>query len=211
VAGREEALEAKISLNSQRMTRIAEAVRDCGAVSVVDLGCGEGKLIRELVKQRQLARIVGMDVSLRSLEYASERLRLEQLAPAFRDRIELIHGSLMYRDRRLRGFDVATVIEVNEHLDSARLRAFERVVFEQARPNTVLVTTPNSEYNVKFESLPAGQFRHPDHRFEWTREQFEAWAGGIAERFSYAVRFSGIGEPDVAIGTPTQMAQFDKR
>lgn len=211
IAGREEALEAKISLNAQRMTRIAEAVRECGAASVVDLGCGEGKLIRELVKQRQLTRIVGMDVSLRSLEFATERLRLEQLAPAFRDRIELIHGSLMYRDRRLQGFDVATVIEVIEHLDSARLRAFERVVFEQARPNTVLVTTPNSEYNVKFESLPAGQFRHPDHRFEWTREQFEAWARGIAGRFGYAVRFSGIGEPDVAVGTPTQMAQFDKR
>jgi 3' terminal RNA ribose 2'-O-methyltransferase Hen1 len=211
VAGREQTLEAKISLNSQRLARIAEAVRDCGATSAVDLGCGEGKLIRELVKQRQLTRIVGMDVSLRSLEFASERLRLEQLAPAFRDRIELIHGSLMYRDRRLQGFDVATVIEVIEHLDSARLRAFERVVFEQARPNTVLVTTPNSEYNVKFESLPAGQFRHPDHRFEWTREQFEGWSRGIADRFGYAVSFSGIGEPDVSVGTPTQMAQFDKR
>jgi 3' terminal RNA ribose 2'-O-methyltransferase Hen1 len=211
VAGREETLEAKISLNSQRLARIAEAVRDCGATSVVDLGCGEGKLIRELVKQRQLTRIVGMDVSLRSLEFASERLRLEQLAPAFRDRIELIHGSLMYRDRRLRGFDVATVIEVIEHLDSARLRAFERVVFEQARPSTILVTTPNSEYNVKFESLPAGQFRHPDHRFEWTRGQFEGWSQGIADRFGYAVSFSGIGEPDAAVGAPTQMAQFDKR
>jgi 3' terminal RNA ribose 2'-O-methyltransferase Hen1 len=134
----------------------------------------------------------------------SSRLRFET-------RIELIHGSLMYRDRRLRGFDVATVIEVIEHLDSARLRAFERVVFEQARPNMVLVTTPNSEYNVKFESLPAGQFRHPDHRFEWTRGQFEEWAQGIADKFSYAVRFSAIGEPDGAVGTPTQMAQFDKR
>src|SRR5262249_53108752 len=131
IAGREEALEAKISLNAQRLTRIAEAVRDCGASSVIDLGCGEGKLIRELAKQRDLKRIVGMDVSLRSLEFASERWRLEQLAPAFRDRIELIHGSLMYRDRRLQGFDAATVIEVIEHLDSARLRAFERVVFEQ--------------------------------------------------------------------------------
>jgi 3' terminal RNA ribose 2'-O-methyltransferase Hen1 len=133
---------------------------------------------------------------------------LEQLSPTFRDRIQLIHGSLMYRDRRLQGFDLATVIEVIEHLDAARLRAFERVLFEQARPSTVLVTTPNAEYNVRFESLPAGQFRHPDHRFEWTRAEFEAWSTGIAARFGYAVRFDGVGLADAALGAPSQMATF---
>jgi 3' terminal RNA ribose 2'-O-methyltransferase Hen1 len=209
--GREEALETKISLNSQRISHIADVVHQIGAKSVIDLGCGEGKLIRELVKQRQLDRIVGMDVSLRSLERARDRLRLEQLAPAFRDRIELIHGSLMYRDRRLQGFDVATVIEVIEHLDVARLRAFERVLFEQAHPKAVLVTTPNSEFNVKFETLPAGQFRHPDHRFEWTRVEFRTWANSIADRFGYTARFDGIGEADTALGAPTQMAIFETR
>jgi 3' terminal RNA ribose 2'-O-methyltransferase Hen1 len=207
--GREEALESKISLNTQRISHICDAVRAAGAKSVVDLGCGEGKLLRELVKQRQLERIVGMDVSIRSLETAHERLRLEQLAPTFRERIQLIHGSLMYRDRRLQGFDLATVIEVIEHLDTARFRAFERVLFEQARPETVLVTTPNAEYNVKFESLPAGQFRHPDHRFEWTRTEFESWAAGIAVRFGYAVRFGGVGLADAVLGAPTQMATFE--
>jgi 3' terminal RNA ribose 2'-O-methyltransferase Hen1 len=206
--GREEALESKISLNAQRISQVADAVRAAGAKSVVDLGCGEGKLLRELVKQRHLERIVGMDVSIRSLETAHERLRLEQLSPIFRDRIQLIHGSLMYRDRRLQGFDLATVIEVVEHLDAARLRAFERVLFEQARPSTVLVTTPNAEYNVRFESLPAGQFRHPDHRFEWTRAEFEAWSTGIAARFGYAVRFDGVGLADAALGAPSQMATF---
>ncbi len=209
--GREEALETKISLNSQRISHIADVVHAIGAKSVIDLGCGEGKLIRELVKQRQLDRIVGMDVSLRSLERARDRLRLEQLAPAFRDRIELIHGSLMYRDRRLQGFDLATVIEVIEHLDVARLRAFERVLFEQAHPKAVLVTTPNSEFNVKFETLPAGQFRHPDHRFEWTRVEFRTWANTIADRFGYTARFEGIGEADAALGAPTQMAIFETR
>jgi 3' terminal RNA ribose 2'-O-methyltransferase Hen1 len=206
--GREEALESKISLNAQRISTVADAVRTAGAKSVVDLGCGEGKLLRELVKQRQLERIVGMDVSIRSLETAHERLRLEQLSPTFRDRIQLIHGSLMYRDHRLQGFDLATVIEVIEHLDAARLRAFERVLFEQARPSTVLVTTPNAEYNVKFETLPAGQFRHPDHRFEWTRAEFEAWSAGIAARFGYEVRYDGIGQTDATLGAPTQMATF---
>ena len=209
--GREEALETKISLNSQRISHIADVVHQIGAKSVIDLGCGEGKLIRELVKQRQLDRIVGMDVSLRSLERARDRLRLEQLAPAFRDRIELIHGSLMYRDRRLQGFDLATVVEVIEHLDVARLRAFERVLFEQAHPKAVLVTTPNAEFNVKFDTLPAGQFRHPDHRFEWTRDEFKTWANTIADRFGYAARFDGIGEADAALGAPTQIAIFETR
>jgi 3' terminal RNA ribose 2'-O-methyltransferase Hen1 len=209
--GREEALESRISLNTQRLTRVAEVVQQSGTKSVVDLGCGEGKLLRELMGLRQLERIVGMDVSVRSLEFAHERLRLEQLGPTARERIQLIHGSLMYRDRRLQGFEIATVIEVVEHLDAARLQAFERVLFGEARPKSVVLTTPNAEYNVKFETLPAGQFRHPDHRFEWTRVQFQGWAQGIAERFGYVVRFDGIGENDAALGAPTQMAVFEVR
>ena len=209
--GREEALESRISLNSLRLTQVAETVRATGAKSVVDLGCGEGKLLRELAKQRELDRIVGMDVAFRSLEFARDKLHLDQLAPAFRDRIQLIHGSLMYCDRRLRDFDAATVVEVIEHLDAGRLRAFERVLFEQARPKTIVVTTPNAEFNVKFESLPAGQFRHPDHRFEWTRSEFGFWAGGIADRFGYKVRFEGVGEADPELGAPTQMAVFEMR
>ena len=209
--GREEALESRISLNAQRLSHVTEVVRQSGAKSIIDLGCGEGKLLRELMALQQFERIVGMDVSVRSLEFAHERLRLEQLGPTARDRIQLIHGSLMYRDRRLQGFDVATVIEVVEHLDAARLQAFERVLFGEARPKAVVLTTPNAEYNVKFESLPAGQFRHPDHRFEWTRAEFRVWAEGIAGRFGYAVRFDEIGESDPTLGAPTQTALFELR
>ena len=209
--GREDALEAPLSLNQQRIASVVEAVLEVSAKSVLDLGCGEGKLLRELLRLRQLDRIVGVDVSLRALEVAEERLELDRLAPTIRDRIKLLHGSLMYRDRRLQGFDAACIIEVVEHLDMPRLLAFERVVFENARPATVILTTPNAEYNARFENLPAGQFRHSDHRFEWTRAQFEEWCSDVSERFGYEVRFAPVGPIDPALGPPTQMAIFRVR
>jgi len=119
-----------------------------------------------------------------------------------------MHGSLMYRDKRLEGFDAAAAVEVVEHLDPPRLAAFERVLFEFAKPRTVVLTTPNREYNAKWETLPAGRFRHPDHRFEWTREEFQDWASKVAGRFGYTVRFLAIGPEDERAGAPTQMGVF---
>ena len=114
------------------------------------------------------------------------------------------------KPKGLAGFDAAAVVEVIEHLDPPRLAAFERVLFEYARPKTVVITTPNREYNVKWETLPAGTFRHRDHRFEWTRAEFQTWAEGIAARHGYTVACSGIGDEDSqGRGTPTQMAIFD--
>lgn len=119
-----------------------------------------------------------------------------------------MQSSLIYRDSRLTDFDVATVIEVIEHLDLDRLAAFERVLFEFIRPKRAIVTTPNFEYNARFENLPAGKLRHRDHRFEWTRKEFQTWANGIAEQFGYRVEFSSIGTEDLEVGSPTQMAIF---
>jgi len=161
-----------------------------------------------MLEDRSLQEIVGMDVSYRSLEIASERLHLETLPPRLKERIKLIHGSLVYKDQRLAGFDAACVVEVIEHLDPPRLAAFERVLFEYARPKSVLITTPNSEYNQKFATLPAGQFRHKDHRFEWTRAQFQAWAQSISTRFGYSAKFLPIGPDDPQAGSPTQMGVF---
>jgi 3' terminal RNA ribose 2'-O-methyltransferase Hen1 len=176
----------------------------------VDLGCGEGRLLRILLEDRSFEEIVGMDVSIRSLELARDRLRLERLPQTQRERIRLIHGSLMYRDARIAGYDAAAVVEVIEHLEPPRLRAFERVLFEFARPRTVVMTTPNREYNVKFERLPAGAFRHRDHRFEWTRAEFREWASLVAERFGYSVRFLPVGPEDPDLGAPTQMGVFTR-
>ena len=180
-------LEKPLSLNEQRLGAVMAALRASGARRVLDLGCGEGKLLRELLKDKQFEEIVGMDVSIRSLE---DGPRSAQAGPAARERrppaSSCIHGSLMYRDRRLEGFDAAAVVEVVEHLDPPRLSAFERVLFEFARPGTVVLTTPNREYNVTWENVGAGRLRHPDHRFEWTRQEFQDWAEGVAGRFGYA-------------------------
>ncbi len=206
----EETLEKPLNLHEQRLGAVLAVLRASGARRVIDLGCGEGKLLRELLTEMQFEEIVGMDVSLRSLEVAERRLKLDRLPPMQANRVKLIHGSLMYRDKRLAGFDAATIVEVVEHLDAPRLSAFERVLFEFAKPRTVVLTTPNREYNVKWETLPAGQFRHPDHRFEWTRQEFRAWATAMGERFGYAVRFLGVGPEDEQVGPPTQMAVFER-
>lgn len=204
----EEVLEEKINLHDQRLNAVLAVLKSVRAKRVLDLGCGEGRLLRLLLEDRTFEEIVGMDVAFRALEAAKRRLKLDRLPAMVRDRLRLVHGSLMYRDSRLTGFDAAAVVEVIEHLDAPRLAAFERVVFEFAKPRAVVLTTPNSEYNVKWETLPAGRFRHKDHRFEWTRAQFEDWAGTICERFGYQVRFLPVGEPDPAVGAPTQMAIF---
>ncbi len=160
------------------------------------------------MKRKQFQKILGVDASVRALEIAAERLHLERMPPRQRERIELLHGALTYRDRRLEGYDAAAVIEVIEHLDPPRLGAFEKALFACARPGTVVVTTPNREYNIKFDNLTAAGFRHGDHRFEWTRAEFRDWAGRVAETHGYEAAFQGIGEEDPELGQPTQMAVF---
>lgn len=206
---REEAeVEQRLSLAEARTGAVLAVLRAAGAQSVLDLGCGEGRLLRTLLAEPTVERIVGLDVSHRALERAAERLRLEEMPERRRERLSLLHGSLTYRDRRLEGFDAAVVVEVIEHLEPMRLAAFERALFEFARPGLVVVTTPNVEYNVKFPSLPAGRLRHRDHRFEWTRAEFRAWASSVAERFGYGATLSPVGPEDPVTGPPTQMGVF---
>ena len=210
-AQEEAQVEERISLNEQRLGAVVAALKNSGAKRVLDLGCGEGRLLQCLLKDKQFEQIVGMDVSYRALEIAQDRLNLDRLPEKQRQRIQLLHGSLMYRDKRLAGFEAAAVVEVIEHLDPPRLAAFERVLFECAKPGTVVLTTPNVEYNVKWESLPAGKFRHKDHRFEWSRAEFQAWANRIGERFGYSVKFLPVGPEDAVVGAPTQMGLFELR
>ena len=207
-ATEEAVVEERISLNQQRLQTVVATLKEAGAKRVLDLGCGEGKLLRTLLEDKSFSEIVGVDVSYRALEIAQERLRFERMPTKQQERIKLMQGSLTYRDKRLAGYDAAAVVEVIEHLDPPRLAAFERVLFEFARPGTVVITTPNVEYNTKFEGLPAGKLRHKDHRFEWTRVEFQSWAQVVAERFGYTVQFQPIGPVDEQVGPPTQMGVF---
>lgn len=202
----EEQVEERISLNEQRLSAVMAVLKSCNAARVLDLGCSNGNLLRRLMAEKQFTEIVGLDVSHRALQIASERLRLDRLPEQQRNRLRLLQGSLIYRDKRLAGYDAAAVVEVIEHLDEPRLAAFERVLFEFAQPRTVVITTPNIEYNVRFPNLPAGRLRHRDHRFEWTRTEFKSWTAEVAERFGYAARFLPVGPIDPEVGPPTQMA-----
>ena len=206
----EERLEAPLRLGEQRMQAVLATLRTLGATRVLDLGCGEGRLIGELLGEPAVRSVTGLDVSHRALETARLRLRLDTLPTQQRERVTLLHGSLTYRDQRLSGYDAAVAMEVIEHMDTPRLDAFEEVVFGAAKPGAVLITTPNAEYNALFAGLPDGAFRHRDHRFEWTREQFRIWARQAADRRKYEVSFEDIGLEHHAYGAPTQMGVFTR-
>jgi 3' terminal RNA ribose 2'-O-methyltransferase Hen1 len=203
-----ELLERVPSLAEQRRGSVLAALRSVDAASVVDLGCGEGALIRAMLGDSSFRRILGVDVSHRALEIAARRLRLDSMPDSRRERVELIQSSLTYRDDRLAGFDAAVLMEVIEHVDPSRLEALQRSVFAHARPDTVIVTTPNVEYNVRYPDLPAGAFRHRDHRFEWTRAQFRRWASAVGDAHGYSVRHLPVGPQDPDVGSPTQLALF---
>ncbi|WUH90168.1 3' terminal RNA ribose 2'-O-methyltransferase Hen1 [Streptomyces sp. NBC_00433] len=200
--------ERPAPLAVQRREAILAGLRAAGATRVLDLGCGQGQLVAALLKEPRFTEIVGVDVSVRALEMAARRLRLDRMGERQSSRLTLLQGSLAYTDKRLKGYDAAVLSEVVEHLDPPRLPALEYAVFGAARPRTVIVTTPNVEYNVRWETLPAGHRRHADHRFEWTRREFRDWAGAVADRYGYAVEFRPVGPDDPEVGPPTQLAHF---
>ncbi|HEV2237608.1 MAG TPA: methyltransferase, partial [Ktedonobacterales bacterium] len=197
-------------LHAQRLAAVMAAVRDSGATSLADVGCGEGRLLALALAEPGLTRILGLAVSTRALALAARRLRLDPLPPAKRARLAIAQGSVLYRDRRLEGFDALALVEVIEHLDAPRLGAMERVIFEHARPRRVILTTPNREYNTVWASLAEGAFRHEDHRFEWTRAECQAWADRVAAIYGYTARRSEVGPSDAALGAPSQMVVLDR-
>jgi 3' terminal RNA ribose 2'-O-methyltransferase Hen1 len=198
--------ERRVGLNAQRHTAVLQLLKEAGAASVIDLGCGPGQLLQELLKEPSFTRVAGCDVSTRALAQAGRRLRLDRMGDRQRERLTLFQGALTYEDPRFAGYDAAVLMEVIEHVDPPRLEALERVVFGAARPGLVAVTTPNVEYNVRYDGLSGA--RHADHRFEWTRAELAAWAERVAATYGYAVTVGGIGDADPDHGQPTQLGVF---
>ena len=204
----EEKIEKPIRLHAQRLDRITQIIVEGRAKRVLDLGCGDGKLIRRLLDEKSVEEIVGIEVSSQELARAIEKF--EDLPRLRREKLQLLQGSLIYRDTRLRGFDAAALSEVIEHLDTDRLPHLERALFGDARPRIVVISTPNREHNVLFEGLKPGGFRHADHRFEWTRAEFAAWAERVASEHGYSARIEGIGEEHPEHGAPSQIGVFSR-
>ncbi|WBB55904.1 3' terminal RNA ribose 2'-O-methyltransferase Hen1 [Verrucosispora sp. WMMD573] len=200
----------RASLAAHRRQAVHTALVDAGAHRVLDLGCGGGALLATLIGDRRFTEIVGTDVSTQALTLAARRLRLDRLPERQRTRVTLRQSALTYRDERLCGYDAAVLMEVIEHVDPPRLPALEDAVFGYARPTTVVVTTPNVEHNVRYEGLPAGAFRHADHRFEWTRADFADWVRRVGATYGYPAVVHGVGPDDPEVGAPTQLAVFTR-
>jgi 3' terminal RNA ribose 2'-O-methyltransferase Hen1 len=203
--------EVTVSLAQQRRGAVLAALRASGARRVGDLGCGEGALVSELLADNQFTHVVAADVSSRALQIAERKLRVDRMPPARRERLSLLQSSLTYRDGRLAGLDAVVLMEVVEHVDPPRLPALARTVFGSIAPETVVVTTPNVEYNVRYPTLLPGKRRHRDHRFEWTRAEFADWANGVADDWGYQVRYLPVGDVDPELGPPTQLALFTRK
>jgi 3' terminal RNA ribose 2'-O-methyltransferase Hen1 len=204
----EQAVERKENLQSVRMRAVLDVLAQHHVTSVADVGCGEGRLTKLLLDETRHLRVIGLDVSPSTLERADKRLDLAAMPSARRARLELVQGSLLYRDSRLDGLDAIVCVEVIEHLDLDRLPFFEASLFGASRPRFVVVTTPNVEHNVRFPQLQPGALRHRDHRFEWTRAELRSWAERVAETHGYRVTLQAIGPDDPEVGPPTQMAVF---
>ncbi len=206
----DEEKEVRTPLNTQRMETVKNAVLSCGASAVLDLGCGECRLTSLLLNEPQIKRVTACDVSAGVLEKAAQRLHIDRMQTYRKNKLTLMQASLTYKDKRFEGYDCACIVEVIEHIEPMRIPAFERVIFEFAAPRTVILTTPNREYNANYEHMQENSLRHGDHRFEWTRAEFREWTEHICEKFGYSCKLSGIGEADEKLGSPTQMGVFTK-
>jgi 3' terminal RNA ribose 2'-O-methyltransferase Hen1 len=197
-----------VSAHDERHQRIVEIVRGAGDVSVVDLGCGEGKLLERLSKLPGKLEITGVEPAMRDLDKAHRALSRnpgKQMDP----RIKLKHGSILYADDQLKGFDIAILSEVIEHIDPERLDHAERCVFGFMQPRKVVVTTPNASFNEMF-GLEEGRFRHRDHRFEWTETEVTAWCGRIGRDYGYSYELGGAGGYEPAFGHLSHFIVFEK-
>ncbi len=200
--------ETKIKLDKQRLNYVYEKLIESGMKSIIDMGCGEGKLLKLLITNKQFEKIAGTDVSFNNLLKAKERLNFEEMSQKFKERIELFQSSLTYKDKRFSNYESCAIVEVIEHIDVERLESFEKSIFECSKFKYIILTTPNADYNINYKSLNKQNLRHSDHRFEWTKDEFKSWIDKICEKYKYNAKISGVGEFDEQSGHPTQVVEF---
>ncbi|XP_072166868.1 uncharacterized protein [Diadema setosum] len=200
----------------QRYEEITRITKEWQPKKVVDIGCGELKVIRLLKFHAYIHELVGMDIDkevLRGHRYLIEPLPAHYLKPLPHPLvISLLHGSITKPDSRLLNCDLAVCVEVIEHLYPDDVAEATRVIFGFMQPTKAVFTTPNSEFNVLFPGLQ--KFRHPDHKFEWTRREFQAWGDRVCDEYGYSVEYSGLGtgpEGSEHLGSCTQIALFSRR
>jgi small RNA 2'-O-methyltransferase len=199
--------ETNTAAHEERLDAVVSRLHSADATTVADLGCGAGALLRRLAAEPRVRRVIGVDSSARALAVAQSLL-----APADGEpdpRVTLLHGSITDMPAELKAIDAVTLVETIEHIEPSRLGVLERNVFARLRPRLCIITTPNHEYNA-LHGLADGEYRHPDHRFEWDRRRFEEWAAGVGTRHGYDVAFEGIGPANAWYGSSTQMAVFER-
>ncbi|MCB2412410.1 3' terminal RNA ribose 2'-O-methyltransferase Hen1 [Demequina sp. TTPB684] len=206
----EELPQPRARLAWTRRDAIVAELKALGVRSVADVGCGDGALLRPLLADPSFNRVIGTDVSATALARGARRLHVDGMSERQAQRLALIQSSATYRDKRLEGLDAVVLMEVIEHLDIDRLPALESAIFGHARPHHVIVSTPNREFNVRYDGMAEGVLRHPDHRWEFTRDEFTTWATSVWQNYGYRVSISGIGDADAVLGSPTQMAVFSR-
>jgi 2-polyprenyl-3-methyl-5-hydroxy-6-metoxy-1,4-benzoquinol methylase len=194
-------------LHEDRLAAVYDQLLRARATRVLDLGCGDGALYFRMAMNARFRELVGVDLSAQALDRLQRRLIAADLFDQVRTR--LIRSSFTEPEVSLSGFDAALLVETIEHIDPADLSLVEGAVFGRLRPATIIVTTPNVEFN-DLLGVPRRRFRHPGHRFEWTRRKFRSWSAGVGLRTGYSSSFHDVGASHPVLGGPTQMAVFER-
>ncbi|XP_074524608.1 small RNA 2'-O-methyltransferase [Halichoeres trimaculatus] len=204
------------ALHRQRHQFVIDFVKRNKPRKVADLGCGECSLLKKLKFHHEVELLAGVDIDgakLKKHKHGLAPISTDYLQPTYDQlRIELYQGSVTQHDARLRGFDLVTSIELIEHLTLPDLERFSEVVFGYMNPVAAIISTPNSEYNPLLPGLRG--FRHVDHKFEWTRAEFQSWAVKVSLQNGYKVEFTGVGEAPPGqqerVGFCSQIAVFHR-
>ncbi len=196
------------TLHEERLNKVYSVLKSTGACRVLDLGCGSGALLNRLLEDPQFIEIIGLEKSGFLLAHVREKFS-EHLRGR-NPRLQLLNESYEQKNSALKGFEAAAMVETIEHISPSALSTVEHTVFQHYRPAMLYMTTPNKEYNPVY-GLEPGEFREPDHKFEWNREKFQRWCHGVANRNAYQVHFDGIGDFYPDYGHTTQAAYFTRR